>query len=91
MLRFDSNSSAAELVARWTITDVNIKDEAASNELRVVRPSKDASVGAAVTALSETVADLSREIAQALMKQDEARRAQPRIRCLKAEITDSFP
>lgn len=78
VLRFDSNSvGAAELLARWTITDVNRKEQIASNELRVVRPAKDSSIDEAVTALSQTVADLSCKIAQTLMKQDEARRATP--------------
>lgn len=70
VLRFESNSaSQAQLTARWTITDVNNNDKAVSNELRVVRQAQDDSVGAAVAALSETVADLSSDIADALMKQ----------------------
>jgi uncharacterized lipoprotein YmbA len=70
VLRFESNSaSQSQLTARWTITDVNNSDEVLSNELRVVRQAKDDSVGAAVAALSETVADLSSDIADALMKQ----------------------
>jgi hypothetical protein len=70
VLRFESNSaSQSQLTARWTITDVNNSDKVVSNELRVVRQAKDDSVGAAVAALSETVADLSSDIADALMKQ----------------------
>jgi uncharacterized protein len=70
VLRFESNSaSQSQLTARWTITDFNNNDKAVSNELRVVRQAKDDSVGAAVAALSETVADLSSDIADALMKQ----------------------
>ena len=70
VLRFESNSaSQSQLTARWTITHVNKNQKAVSNELRVVRQAKDDSVGAAVAALSETVADLSSDIADALMKQ----------------------
>ena len=70
MLRFESNSaSQSQLTARWTITDFNNSDKVVSNELRVVRQAKDDSVGAAVAALSETVADLSSDIADALIKQ----------------------
>jgi uncharacterized protein len=70
VLRFESSSaSQSQLTARWTITDVNNSDKVVSNELRAVRQAKDDSVGAAVAALSETVADLSSDIADALMKQ----------------------
>jgi uncharacterized lipoprotein YmbA len=70
VLRFESDSaSQAQLTARWRITDVNNNDKTISNELRVVRQAKNDSVGAAVAALSETVADISSEIADALMKQ----------------------
>jgi uncharacterized protein len=70
VLRFESSSaSQSQLTARWTITDVNNSDKVVSNELRAVRQAKDDSVGAAVAALGETVADLSSDIADALMKQ----------------------
>jgi uncharacterized lipoprotein YmbA len=76
VLRFESNSARkAELTARWTVTDVDRKEQVVSNELRIVRPAKDNSIDAAVTALSETVADLSWEIARTLMEQGEAGRA----------------
>jgi ABC-type transport auxiliary lipoprotein component len=65
----------AQLTARWTVTEINSNEQVASNGLRVVRPAKDNSIEAAVTALSETVADLSWEIARALMEQGEAGRA----------------
>jgi hypothetical protein len=57
------------LTARWTITDVNNNDKTIAYELRVIRQAKDDSVGAAVAALSETVADISSDISGALMKQ----------------------
>jgi uncharacterized lipoprotein YmbA len=70
VLRFDANSAgAAELDARWTITDVYRNERVSSNELRLVQRAKDNSIDAVVTALSETVADFSREIARELMKQ----------------------
>ena len=73
VLRFDSNSAgAAELLARWNIIDVNRNERVGSNELRIVQRAKDNSIDAMVTALSDTVADLSREIARTLMKQGAA-------------------
>jgi uncharacterized lipoprotein YmbA len=75
VLRFESNSaSQAQLTARWTITDVNNNEKAVADELRVVRQAKDDSVGAAIAALSETVADVSSEITDALMREPDLRR-----------------
>jgi uncharacterized lipoprotein YmbA len=68
VLRFESNSTReAELSARWAIVDDSSKQEPRFKESRLTRPAKDNSIDASVAALSETVADLSREIARTVI------------------------
>jgi hypothetical protein len=68
VLRFESNSAReAELSARWAIVDASSKQEPRFKESRLTRPAKDNSIDASVAALSETVADLSREIARTVI------------------------
>jgi uncharacterized lipoprotein YmbA len=72
VLRFESNSTReAELLTRWSVTDLNSKQETRVKESRLTRPAKENSVDASVAALSETVADLSREIAAFVITIDE--------------------
>jgi len=71
VLQFESNSAReAELSARWAIVDVTGKQEPRSRESRLTRPFKENSIDASVAALSETVADLSREIAKTIISID---------------------
>lgn len=74
VLRFESNSAReAELAARWAVIDETGKEAPNLKESRLTRPAKDKSIDAAVAALSETVADLSREIAKTVMAIDRER------------------
>jgi uncharacterized protein len=71
VLRFESNSAReAELSARWAVIDESGKAEPSFNESRLTRPVKENSIDASVAALSETVADLSREIARTVITID---------------------
>ncbi len=64
VLRFEVNSARdADLWARWEVIDASDKSSVAMKESRLKRPAKDRSTEAAVAALSEVGADLSREIA----------------------------
>jgi len=75
VLRFESNSAReAELSARWAIIDVSGKAEPSFKESRLTRPAKENSIDASVAALSETVADLSREIATTVITIDGQRK-----------------
>ena len=70
VLRFESNGAAqeAQLTARWTvINEGGFRAPFNVKESRLVRPIKEKSTEASVAALSETVADLSREIAKAVI------------------------
>jgi uncharacterized protein len=67
VLRFEINSARdACLWARWELIDGSSKTPVAIKESRLTRPAKDRSTEAAVAALSEAGADLSREIADAV-------------------------
>ena len=68
VFRFEVNSAGeAELTARWAVVDETGKQAPNLNESRLTRPAKEKSTDATVVALSETVADLSRQIAQAVI------------------------
>lgn len=71
VLRFEVNSARdAQLWARWEVIDGSGKTPIGVKESRLKRPAKDRSTDAAVAALSETGADLSREIADAVQSID---------------------
>jgi uncharacterized lipoprotein YmbA len=68
VLRFEANSAReAELSVRWAVIDETGKEAPDLKESRLTRPAKEKSIDAAVAALSETVADLSREIARTVI------------------------
>ena len=68
VFRFEVNSAGeAELMARWAVVDETGKEAPNLNESRLSRPAKDKSTDAYVTALSETVSDLSQEIAKTVI------------------------
>ena len=74
VLRFESNSAReAELSARWAVIDETGKEAPNVKESRLARPAKENSIDASVAALSETVADLSREIAKTVIAVDRQR------------------
>jgi uncharacterized lipoprotein YmbA len=74
VLRFESNSAReAELSARWAIVDVTGTQEPRFKESHLTRPVKESSIDASILALSETVADLSREIAKMVIAVDQQR------------------
>jgi len=67
VLRFEVNSARdAQLWTRWEIIDEGSKTPVAVKESRLTRQAKDRTTDAAVAALSEAGADLSREIADAV-------------------------
>ena len=66
VLRFELNAEqVVELWARWSIMD-SAKKTISLRESYLTQPARDKSTEASVAALSETVADLSREIADAI-------------------------
>ena len=68
VLQFECNSALeAQLSARWWIVDRNGTGTPEPKESRLTRAATDRSTDASVAALSETVADLSRQIAQAVI------------------------
>jgi len=74
VLRFESNSAGeGQLSARWTVIDEICKEASHLNESHLWRPAKEKSTDASVSALSETVADLSREIAKTIIAIDRHR------------------
>ena len=71
VLRFECNSAGeAQLSARWAVIDDTGKETPNLKESRLTRPAKEKSIDASVAALSETVADLSREIAKTVVAID---------------------
>ena len=67
VLRFESNAGGdVQLSARWTVLDTNKKIPLKSGESRLTRQPTSKSADASVAALSETLGDLSREIANAI-------------------------
>jgi uncharacterized protein len=74
VLRFESNSAGeGQLSARWAVVDETGKEAPNLNESHLSRPAKEKSIDASVSALSETVADLSREIAKTVIAVDRQR------------------
>jgi uncharacterized protein len=74
VLRFESNSAGeAQLSARWAVIDDTGKETPNLKASRLTRRAKEKSTDGAVAALSETVADLSREIAQTVIAVDRQR------------------
>ena len=71
VLRFESNSAGeAQLSARWAVIDDTGKETPNLKASHLTRQAKEKSTGGAVAALSETVADLSREIAKTVVAID---------------------
>jgi uncharacterized lipoprotein YmbA len=67
VLRFEANTAQeVQLSARWTVRNSGQKDSLRYRETRLSRPAKARSTDASVAALSEALADLSREIAAAI-------------------------
>jgi uncharacterized protein len=74
VLRFESNSAGeAQLSARWAVIDDTGKETPNLKASRLTRRAKEKSTDGSVAALSETVADLSREIAQTVIAVDRQR------------------
>jgi uncharacterized protein len=74
VLRFESNSAGeAQLSARWAVIDDTGKETPNLKASRLTRRAKEKSPDGSVAALSETVADLSREIAQTVIAVDRQR------------------
>jgi uncharacterized protein YccT (UPF0319 family) len=68
--RFEVNSAReAQLAARWSVIDQNGKEAFNLKESLLAQPAKEKSTDGSV-ALSETVADLSREIAKTVIAID---------------------
>jgi hypothetical protein len=69
--RFEVNSAReAQLAARWSVIDQNGKEAFNLKESRLPQPAKEKSTDGSVAALSETMADLSREIAKTVITID---------------------
>ena len=67
VLRFEANAAGdVQLSARWVVLETSKKVAPKSGETLLVRQAAAKSTDAAVAALSETLADLSREIANAI-------------------------
>jgi uncharacterized lipoprotein YmbA len=74
VIRFESDSAGeAQLSARWAVIHETGKQAPNLNESRLARPAKEKSTDGSVAALSETVADLSREIAKTVIALDRQR------------------
>jgi uncharacterized protein len=74
VLRFESNSAGeAQLSARWAVIDDTGKETPNLKASRLTRRAKEKSTDGSVAALSETVADLSREIAKTVIALDRQR------------------
>lgn len=68
VLRFEPNTrQEVELLAGWTLIDVSNKTALVSRESRIARRAAAKSMEASVAALSETLGDLSREIADTIL------------------------
>jgi uncharacterized protein len=75
VLRFEPNAEQiVELWARWSIMD-GAKKTISLKESYLTQPARDKSTEASVAALSETVADLSREIAGAIRNLEGGKRS----------------
>jgi uncharacterized lipoprotein YmbA len=68
VLRFEpSTRQEVELLARWAVIDLSDKAPLVVKESRIARQTGKESIEASVAALSETVGDLSREIADTIL------------------------
>jgi uncharacterized lipoprotein YmbA len=75
VLRFEANNERnAQLLARWTVLAGGDKKVAVLREFRALRNAKEKSMDASVAALSDTVGDLSREIAAAIGELDKQKK-----------------
>lgn len=71
VLRFETDADhQAQLSARWLVRNTSRKDTVRYHETRLSRPAQGRSTDASVAALSETLADLSREVAAAIEEMD---------------------
>lgn len=71
ILRFETNSSQeAQLAARWTVRHTAKKDAVRYHDTRLSRTARERSTAAEVAALSEVLADLSRQIAAVIEEMD---------------------
>jgi uncharacterized protein len=71
VLRFESDADhQAQLSTRWVVRNTSRKDAIRYHETRLSRPAQSRSTEASVAALSEALADLSREIAAAIEDMD---------------------
>jgi uncharacterized protein len=67
VLRFETDAEhQAQLSTRWVVRNTSKKDSTRYHETRLSRPAQGRSTEASVAALSEALADLSREIAAAI-------------------------
>lgn len=67
VLRFESNTEEVELLAGWALIDLSTETRLVFKESRIARQTGTKSMEASVAALSETLSDLSREIADAIL------------------------
>jgi hypothetical protein len=68
VLRFEPNTrQEVEVLASWTLIDVSNKTALVSRESRIARRTAAKSMEASAAALSETLGDLSREIADTIL------------------------
>jgi uncharacterized protein len=71
VLRFETDANhQAQLSTRWAVRKTSRKDAVRYHETRLSRPAQSRSTEASVAALSEILADLSREIAVAIEELD---------------------
>jgi uncharacterized lipoprotein YmbA len=71
VLRFEADAEhQARLSTRWLVRNTRSKDRILFRETRLARPVHGRSTEASVAALSETLAELSREVAAAIQEMD---------------------
>jgi uncharacterized lipoprotein YmbA len=71
VFRFEANEARdAQLSARWTVIDESNTQPRYVKESFLARPAKEKSTDATVAALSETIADLGRQIVDAIRAMD---------------------
>lgn len=71
VLRFEADAEhQARLSTRWLVRNTSRKDRILFRETRLSRPVQGRSTEASVAALSETLAELSREVAAAIQEMD---------------------
>lgn len=71
VLRFETDAEhQAQLSTRWAVRNTSRRDSIQYHETRLSRPAQGRSTAASVAALSEALADLSREIAAAIENMD---------------------